>query len=592
MLNKLQQIFGKSGDVIQKYPMVLLMAFLAAVSLICFAEKNFDAVAANFIFVKFSLVCCLGISLMFALDMLSQRIGRGLIPQFFAVVFLVFLYLLLPDSEKDFTEVYAFVLIPTFILSHLLVSFIPFFGQKRELNFWQYNKNLFINTFLTAVFTGVLTGGVLLAILAVDQLFDFNLNGKYYFQTFQFLGIFGSSFIFLLFNEKGLKFLERDDSYPIILKFFTQYILIPLLIIYSVILYLYSAKILIHWELPRGWVSYLILAYSVVGILAFLLVYPLKQDSEKSWVKVFPKIFYYTLIPLIVLLFTAIFTRVLAYGYTEPRYFVLILAIWLALVVLYFVFFRKTTIKFIPVSLFAFGVFSLIMPYLNAFSVAKRSQKTELKNILLQNNLLENGTINFNKKVSDTIADEVSNKLDFLVKRNEKGFLFSLLNANDQKILSKSIEKKDYWAVQGEIRKRFTQVENTRKVFGGSRFEIMAENKFHSIAGYEYVASAANYRMGDLRFNGDTFTFSRNENAGKMLAITLNGKETWDISPLIRQYLNQYKTQSGQITVPEISFESDLGNYHLKMVFDNLTREKHQKEQIFYNEAYLLIRKK
>ncbi|WP_234111351.1 DUF4153 domain-containing protein [Chryseobacterium sp. R2A-55] len=592
MLHKIQQIFGISGNVIRKYPMVLLMAFLAAVSLICFAEKNFDAVATNFIFVKFALVCCLGISLMFALNMLSQRIGMGLIMEFFAVVLLVFLYLLLPDSEKDFTEVDAFLLIPTFILSHLLVSFIPFFGQKRELNFWQYNKSLFINTFLTAVFTGVLTGGVLLAILAVDQLFDFNFKGKYYFQTFQFLGIFGSCFIFLLFNEKGLKFLERVDRYPIILKFFTQYILIPLLIIYSVILYFYSAKILIHWELPRGWVSYLVLAYSIVGILAFLLVYPLKQDSEKSWVKVFPRIFFYTLIPLIVLLFTAIFTRILAYGYTEPRYFVLILAIWLTFVVLYFVFFRKTTIKFIPVSLFAFGVFSLMMPYLNTFSVAKGSQKTELKNILTQNNLLEDGKINFNKKVSDLAADEISSKFNFLAKRNEQEFLFTFLNSDDQKILAKSISKRDYWEIHNMIQNHFTQIQTTEKSHQENRLEIVSENKFHSIAGYEYVASAAKYKMGDLRFNGDIFTVSRQENTGKILAVTLNGREYWDVSPLILQYLNQYKNQSGQITVPEISFESDLGNYHLKMVFDNLIREKYQKEQIFYNEAYILIRQK
>ena len=172
----------------------------------------------------------------------------------------------------------------------------------------------------------------------MDKLFDFNFNDRYYLETFYFLSIFGSSFIFLLFNEKGLLQLEKDGTYPVILKFFTQYILIPLLIIYAVILYFYSAKILLNWELPRGWVSYLILAYSVVGILALLLVHPLKQESTASWVRVFSRIFYFTLIPLLVLLFTAIFTRILEYGYTEPRYFVLLLAIWLTSVVFYFIF--------------------------------------------------------------------------------------------------------------------------------------------------------------------------------------------------------------------------------------------------------------
>lgn len=593
MLNKFKEIFGKTDDVLRKYPMVLLMALLGAISLICFAHRNFDSVETNFVFVKFTMVCCLGISLMFALKMLSQRIGREILLEVFGVLFLIFFYFLLPEKKIDFTEKYAFLIIPTFILSHLLVSFIAFFGEKRELNFWQYNKNLFINTFLTGVFTGVLTGGVMLAILAVDKLFDFNFNDRYYAETFYFLAIFGSCFIFLLFNEKGLKFLEKDDNYPIILKFFTQYILIPLLIIYAVILYFYSAKILINWELPRGWVSYLILAYSVVGILALLLVHPLKQDSTKSWVKVFSKIFYYTLIPLIVLLFTAIFTRILEYGYTEPRYFVLILAIWLTSVVLYFIFSGKATIKFVPISLFAFGLFSLIMPYLNTFSVAKRSQKTELKKVLIDSKLLENGKIDFHKKVSDTVADEVSNKFDFLAKRNEKEFLFTLLSTNDQKILAKSIEKKDYWGIQDELRKRFTQVETTKKFPQGERFEIVTENKFHSVSGYEYVASLANYKEGDLKFNNDNILISTLQQNGQLLlTITLNGQQKWEVTPFIKQYMAKYKNQSGQISVPEISVENDLGNYHLKIVFGNLIRENFQKEQIYYNDAYLLIRRK
>ena len=592
MLNKFKEIFGKTDDVVRKYPMVLLMAFLGAVSLICFAERDFDSVATNFVFVKFTLVSCLGISLMFALKMLSERIGKEFLLQILGVAFLIFFYFLLPERKEDFTEKYAFLIIPTIIMSHLLVSFIAFFGEKRELNFWQYNKNLFINFFLTAVFTGVLTGGVMLAILAVDKLFDFNFKDKYYAETFYFFAIFGSCFIFLLFNEKGLKYLEKDDNYPIILKFFTQYILIPLLIIYVVILYFYSAKILINWELPRGWVSYLILAYSVVGILALLLVHPLKQDSTKSWVKVFSKIFYYTLIPLIVLLFTAIFTRILEYGYTEPRYFVLILAIWLTSVVLYFIFAKKATIKFVPISLFAFGLFSLIMPYLNTFSVAKRSQKTELKNVLTESNLLENGKIDFNKKVSDTVADEVSNKFDFLAKRNEKEFLFTLLNPTDQKILAKSIEKKDYWEIQGELRKRFTQVETTKKFPRGERFEIVSENKFHSVSGFEYVTSIANYREGELKFNDDNFLINSQFPSAELLSITINGQQKWDVTPFIKNYLEKYKNQSGQISEPEISVEHNLGNYHLKIIFNNLVRENFQREQIYYNDAYLLMRKK
>src|SRR5690606_5018258 len=168
---------------------------------------NAPTTEPTFEFLKVALVSALGISLFFGLKMLSQRVGRELVLQLTGILVLVVIYFILPAREKDFTEVYAFVLIPVFLLSHLLVSFVAFIGKNKELNFWQYNKNLFINTFLTGIFTGVLTGGVLLAILAVDQLFDFNFDQHYYGYIFTFFSIFGSCFIFLLFNEKGLQYL-------------------------------------------------------------------------------------------------------------------------------------------------------------------------------------------------------------------------------------------------------------------------------------------------------------------------------------------------------------------------------------------------
>ena len=339
MKEKFKQIWGKADDIILRYPMVLTMALVAAISSVVAIEL--DTQQNQFVVTKLVMTACLGISLMFAVKMLSQRIGKEFLMQILALGILAVFFYVLPNSQRDFTEAYAFVLIPSYILSHLLVSFIPFFGEKRELNFWQYNKNLFINIFLTAVFTGVLVGGVMLAILAVDNLFDLNFNEDLYPKTFLFLAILGSCFIFLLFNDKGLSQLESDSSYPQILKFFTQFVLIPLLLIYVVILYFYFGKILINWELPRGWVSYLILAYSVVGILALLLVHPLKEDSTKSWVKIFSKVFYYSLVPLLVMLFTAIFTRILEYGYTEARYYVLLLAVWLTAVVFYFIFIKN-----------------------------------------------------------------------------------------------------------------------------------------------------------------------------------------------------------------------------------------------------------
>ncbi|WP_052252153.1 DUF4153 domain-containing protein [Kaistella solincola] len=573
MLNKLKDILGKTGAVFQNYAMVLVMAFISAISMICFVESNVPKTEPTFEFLKVALVSALGISLFFGLKMLSQRIGRELVLQLIGILVLVVIYFILPAREKDFTEVYAFVLIPVFLLSHLLVSFVAFIGKNKELNFWQYNKNLFINTFLTGIFTGVLTGGVLLAILAVDQLFDFNFDQRYYGYIFTFFSIFGSCFIFLLFNEKGLQYLERNGDYPLVLKFFTQYILIPLLIIYAIILYFYSAKILINWELPRGWVSYLILAYSVVGIFAILLVHPLKENSAKSWVKMFSKIFYYTLIPLIILLFTAIFTRILEYGYTEPRYFVLIIALWLTSVVFYFIFISRPTIKFVPISLFAFGLFALIFPYFNAFSTAKRSQKSELTKILTENKLVDTKTIDFSSKVKSDVADEIANKIKFLVVRKEIKYVLPLLPANLQKNLIGAIDDRNFYQIANLIRSEFKNVSYDLNAPVPAQVSnnttLIARTFTADISTYQYLFKVYNYKRNYFDFENNSVEIKMPVSQfGSELNLKVNGKN-YNLVPELLQLFSNYP-KHGENFVDNLFFIKNIDGYEYKIMLDSI----------------------
>jgi hypothetical protein len=535
---------------------------------------------------------------MFGLKILSQRIGKQFLLELGGIIFLILLYFLLPKLDKDFTEVYAFLLVPTYILSHLFVSFAAFFRKKTEMDFWQYNKNLFINIFLTAVFTGVLTGGVELAIVAVDQLFDFNFNDKIYLRVFYLLAIFGSSLIFLLFNEKGLEYLEKEGTYPVVLKFFTQYILIPLLIIYVVILYFYSGKILLNWELPRGWVSYLILAYSIVGILAILLVHPLKENSAKSWVRIFSKIFYFTLIPLLILLFTAIFTRILEYGYTEPRYYVLLLAFWLVTVILYFIINKNQNIKFIPISLFAFGLFSLIFPYFNTFSVAKRSQENQLMKILNDNQLLSsNQKINFKKQVADSVVTKIGNEFVFLIKRDHKDFLLSLIDTKKNKGLAKNISENNFWSANSDIYYSFSDIKKTDKYASAyDRLEVISNQNIIDVKDYQYVFYFNRYNHSNKKIGKDNFEiYDRVTDENPQFKVILNSDEEADFSSLIKDLVKKYKGKAGKVDVPEISMEADLGDYHIKMILGNFSMDQYRSNtypNISYDNAYLLIKKK
>lgn len=592
-MNKFLDIFGKAKNVVFRYPMVLLMVLILAVSWITLVDLRRQENAYNI--VRLAVTSALGISLFFAIKMLSQRMGKLLILQLLGIGILVIFYFLLPDNETNFSELELFWIVPSFILSHLLVAFVAFFQSKNEINFWEYNKNLFIHFILTILFSGVLIGGIELAILAVDKLFNLDIDDDIYFKTFLFLSSFGSCFIFLTFNEEGLSFLEKKGKYPIVLKFFTQFILIPLLLIYLIILYLYSTKILIKWELPRGWVSYLILAYSIVGILALLLVHPLKNETAKSWVKIFSKAFYYTLIPLLILLYVAIFTRILEYGYTEARYFVLLIAIWLTSIVLYSVIFKKASIKFIPISLFCFGLFALIMPYFNTFSVAKRSQKNALMEIFNGNQLIKNGKINFDQEISGEIRKEIRDKIEFLHKRENINFIF---NYTDNQLKNELLKINYDYQFSSNFVENFTNIKynDAIEMHTNKRIYLNSDTKNYHIKNYDYLFVIDDNFYGEQKFKikEDTFGFTFKEGYySHTFEMTLNEKTTVNLEPKIKALFASYSFDDENKSIPEISIATDIKNYHLKIYFDQLSYYESNKNYYYvYNKAIILIKEK
>lgn len=581
MLPKIKVFYQKVMAVVHRYPNVLVLALIAAVSAVVGVALDHRA-EAQFKVVKFTLIVCWGISLMFASSIYQQRQGRNVLWDWLALLPMVLLYYILPDDEQLFTEVHRIIILVCGILSHLLVAFVPFLGKNNEIRFWQYNKNLFINFILTGIFTGVLVGGLELAIAATDNLFELNLRDETFAKVFFFVAILGSSFIFLMFNDGGLTQLEQGDDYPLVLKFFTQFVLIPLLIIYALILYGYMLKIGIRWELPRGWVSYMILAYAVFGILALLLVHPLKNEHSKSWVKVFSKVFYYALIPLLGLLYVAIFTRILEYGYTEARYFVLLTALWLTSIVVYFVVFRKANIKFIPISLFILGLAALVFPYFNAFSVAKRSQKQELMKLLEDNQLLSNGVIDFKKKISQNKAYEISDKVFFLSERDEKEWLYPYIPKEKLK------EFKQYHSILPLF------VDIDVDIDEGTKQEnelLVLENgqSGFSVEGYQYVLPLQ--YGNDFTFNvkEDTFRVFRHP-TDDTIYVVLNDKETMDINALVLEKYQSYFSESKEENwVDSLFVEGKLGRYEVKVIFEKITKYGNEK-RIYPDGMYVLIK--
>ncbi len=587
-MEKIKELRHKMITVVQKYPFVLCISLAATVFFIIGEKSSGDD---SEFYRNIGLVCMLGISLTFALSVLGQRLQKKyLFPPFGFLLLLGFYFYVFGNDEHDFNIFQQIVCAVTFLLFHLLTSFIAYYKNEKEASFWEFNKTLFINTVLTALFTLALLLGTLLALAAIDKLFQVDVNDFYDYVAY-FSGCFASTAIFLFFTEDGLSFLEEPKEYPVILKFFTQFILIPLLLIYSIILYGYFIKIMIEWNLPRGWVSYLVIVYSLVGILALLLVHPLKEKTAKGWVQIFQKIFYYSLLPLIVLLFIAIFKRISDYGITENRYFVILLAVWLSIIALYFIFRKNAHISFIPKSLFVLGFFSLMTPFFNVFSTAERSQLNEFTQILNQEKLIENGIINFSKETHDSVAFKLSEKVEFLHKRKKVDLIYFLMGEKERATFD-SILKVEENSNYGSYFSN-TEFQNlfTNRVKHHSENTRLYVNNFSetlvSIKGYNYDLSA----LQRTPFMIDSTRFSLNEK----LQFKLEEKEkhyAYDLKPFAKEMLKKYHNRN--VKNP-IYHEFELQDYHFKISVESISkrnyyiRKRNYKDSFYYDIDGLLL---
>jgi len=377
-----------------KYPISILFAAIAAFLLIVVTAEDGDGLEY---LSPYLIGCSMGISLFFAIHTaLENNTWPGYAKGLVMLLGLGVLWLIVTDikNQMDFAtdESQAIQIFGYGLLTHLVVAFLPFIGNFKINAFWQYNKSLFIRAFTTVLYTGVLFAGLSGAILAITELFDVDFGGKIYGYLYFIMALPVSVIIFTAGVPTDIKELESSTDLPKGLRIFVQFILIPLVVLYLLILYAYMGKIIVQWSLPQGWVTILIMVFSVLGMLAMLLVHPYQHQKENGWVKWYTKGYYVALLPLLILQYVAIFTRIGDYGFTAPRWAVLAITVWLTWITLYNVFFKGRNIVLIPLTLFITAFLFLLGP-LSHKSISISSQTVKINRLLTELKMVKNGKL-------------------------------------------------------------------------------------------------------------------------------------------------------------------------------------------------------
>lgn len=451
LLKAISVIIRSFTNTIGRFPVPILAGVLSFVFLLIelhWGSHNI-ALVNDYRYVKLFLECMSAISLFIAFDIFSEsqqlkkstRFGLYLLG--FCILGMHY-YSITPgmfDSESIFISRYLIFL----VCFHLMISFLAFHSSDTIQSFWQYNYFLLKRIVTSLLYSTSLLVGLASALLAVDKLFEIHFNPDYYTDL--------TAFIFLVFNTifflKGIP--ASYESFSVATEFkksvriFVQYVLLPILGIYTIILYLYMIKILMNHQLPNGWVCIPILIYSITGILAYLLIYPIRLNEVHRLIYLFSKYFFYLLLPLLSLYFIGIVKRIMPYGITEDRYLVFILGIWIVIISIYIITSKKDNIIVVPVSLFILMAVSAIGPW-GMFQLSVQNQMVRLEHLLKRNHLLENGKLVKLKKkykVSKQDASSIRSIFSYLNKRGEINQIHTWLGEDDQHKLDSAISKSD-----------------------------------------------------------------------------------------------------------------------------------------------------
>jgi hypothetical protein len=612
-LPSLNYLFVQAKDSLIRFPITILVSFLSACLGIYLVEYGKE-INNYFPYLNTLLCMSIGIPLFFCVAIISEK-KRYTKKQYFiinlvATFLLIIIYFTFPNSQSTHNTSLPYIKYAIYnVTAHLFVSFVPFAFTTQLNAFWHYNRILFTRILVSLIYSGFIYLGLVLALTSLKLLFDVNLHDELFVEIWIVTISIFNTWFFVGGIPKEFDELENSYDYPKGLRVFSQYVLLPLLCLYLLILYSYGSKILLTWDWPRGIVTYLIICVSVLGILTFLLIHPYGNQSEHKWIKKVSKGYYFLLFPLLIIFFIAIFIRINEYGITINRYVILLLGIWLTIICVY-TSIGKTNIKFIPTSLAVILLLVSFGPW-GMFSISEKSQKNRLKIILeqasiLAGNQVKNETIwikdslpDLNAKnkfcndkyLNDSLHNEVMSILDYL--DNHHGFssirswysqdLDSIVNflilkdidtryCNEAKIYMESLGL-NYEYIESEISNSTIEYISNR------------DNSFKKVSGYDYFIDFDIYidnqeyqEISSFKIETTSLKFIYESETEVKLMLNENGKLIdFKIIDLINMLKMQYKSSSEfQVPSNKMKLENSSKNFDIKIDIRNLELQVNQ----------------
>lgn len=265
----------------------------------------------------------------------------------------------------------------------LSVFFLPFFREKDDIPAWNFAQVTLGTLALVVIVGAVTSGGLSLLVFSLHQLFEVKVSYKCYLYILILCSLLLPLLMFLGLLPEGERKHDRWPQPTAFLQGTIRYLFVPLAALYLLVLYVYAGTILAQWELPDGWVSWLIVAL-MAGVIAIEGgLYPSRIKEHKATEERIARWLPLLALPLLVLMTVGIARRFQDYGITLNRLYLVTLNAWFYFVCIGLIAGQARRISWIPVSFSLVFLLTSALP-VNYVSITRDVLRQEVQNALEQ----------------------------------------------------------------------------------------------------------------------------------------------------------------------------------------------------------------
>lgn len=292
------------------------------------------------------------------------------------------IYLYSYSYEKSFTEI-GIAHGAGILAIGLSVFFLSFFKEKNDIPSWNFALSSITACVTANVIGCIMSGGICFLILSVHKLFDLSIDSTCYLYVVILCNVCLSMFLFLgLLPQKQ----EKHNTRPLQHSFLNgviHYLFLPLTGGYLIVLYIYALRILINWELPIGWVSWLVITLMTGCIVIEFGLYPSRMAQQKRTDNLIARWLPLFVLPLLLLMTIGIIRRFNDYGVTINRLYLITLNIWCYFVCIILIIIKAKRISWIPISFSLVFLLTSVLP-VNYASITRQIIQKEVNQTIIR----------------------------------------------------------------------------------------------------------------------------------------------------------------------------------------------------------------